>query len=103
MKSVFAASLYWVAGLNPLDQWHQASVAAEVALGDFQIVTTKTILIEVLNYYGENTIYLRKAATRLVKGIFANPGIEVVMHTSAAFHSGLQPYEARPDKGIASR
>jgi uncharacterized protein len=98
MKTVFADTLYWVSGFNPRDQWHAAVVDAEVPLGDFRILTTESVLIEVLNYYGENTTHLRHAAVRLVRGILNHPEIEVVAHTPTAFQAGLQLYEARPDK-----
>lgn len=101
MKTVFADTLYWVSGLNPRDQWHRAVVAAESALGDFQIVTTETVLIEVLNYYCENTTYLRQAAAKLVNNILAGSDIGVVAHSPAVFQAGLKLYEARPDKGYS--
>ena len=101
MKTVFADTLYWVSGLNPRDQWHRTVVAAEMALGDFRIVTTETVLIEVLNYYCENTAYLRQAAAKLVNNILVDPDIEVVAHTAAAFQTGLALFEARPDKGYS--
>ena len=101
MKTVFADTLYWVSGLNPRDQWHRAVIAAEIALGDFRIVTTETVLIEVLNYYCENTAYLRQAAAKLVHNILAAPDIEVVAHSPVAFQAGLRFYEARPDKGYS--
>jgi uncharacterized protein len=101
MKTVFADTLYWVSGLNPRDQWHRAVVAAETALGNFRIVTTETVLIEVLNYYCENSTHLRQAVARLVNNTLADPDIEVVAHSSAAFQAGLQLYEARPDKGYS--
>ena len=101
MKTVFADTLYWVTGLNPRDQWHDVLLAAELALGDFQLVTTETVLIEVLNYYCEHTTHLRQASAQLVRKILANPEIEVVAHSEAAFQAGLQLYEARPDKGYS--
>lgn len=101
MKIVFADTLYWVAGLNPRDQWHSAVVAAELALGACRIVTTETVLIEVLNYYCENTAWLRPASAKLVRSILVSPKIEFVAHTPAAFQAGLQLYEARLDKGYS--
>jgi predicted nucleic acid-binding protein len=101
MKTIFADTLYWVSGLNPRDQWHQGVVEAEKAQGDFQIVTTESVLIEVLNYYCESTTHLRRAATRLVRNVLANPEVEVIAHSPAAFQAGLQLYEARPDKGYS--
>ncbi len=47
---VFADTFYWVAVLNPKDQWHRQAVETRKLLGEIQIVTTETVLIEVLNY-----------------------------------------------------
>jgi predicted nucleic acid-binding protein len=101
MKSVFADTIYWVSGLNPRDQWHEAVVRAEAALGNVQIVTTESVLIEVLNFYAEYKSTLRQAAARLVRNTLSNPDVEVVEHSHEAFLTGLELYEARPDKGYS--
>ena len=40
MKKVFADSHYWIAVVNPHDQWAEAAKAAKKAVGEAVIVTT---------------------------------------------------------------
>ncbi|MBP6822946.1 MAG: type II toxin-antitoxin system VapC family toxin [Acidobacteria bacterium] len=101
MKTVFADTLYWVSGLNQRDQWYDSVIRAEALLDDFQIVTTESVLIEVLNYHAEFKSYWRQAAVNLVRDILANPDIEVVLHSHDIFLNGLKLYESRPDKGYS--
>lgn len=101
MKTVFADTIYWVASLNPRDQWHEAVLRAESALGDFQIITTESVLIEVLNFYAEYKQFLRQSAARLVRSSLDNFDIEIVKHSYETFLAGLELYEARPDKGYS--
>lgn len=101
MKTVFADTIYWVASLNPRDQWYEAVLRAESALGDFQIVTTESVLIEVLNFYVEYKQFLRQSAAHLVRNALDNFDIEIVKHSYELFLAGLELYEARPDKGYS--
>ncbi len=101
MKIVFADTIYWVANLNPRDQWHDAVALAESALGDFQIITTELVLMEVLNFYAEYNQFLRQSATRLVRNMLNNPDIEVIKHSHKTFLDGLKLYEARLDKNYS--
>jgi predicted nucleic acid-binding protein len=101
MKTVFADTIYWVAGLNPRDQWHETVVRAEVELGDSQLITTESVLIEVLNYYSEFKPFLRQGAATLVRETLNNLDVEVIEHSHETFLAGLELYEARPDKGYS--
>jgi len=47
---VFADTVYWVALINPKDEWRNQARSASMLLRDTQIVTTNSILIEVLNF-----------------------------------------------------
>ena len=50
MKKIFADTFYWAALLNPKDQWHEAAKDAQRKLGRVRLVTTETVLIELLNF-----------------------------------------------------
>ncbi len=54
MSKVFADTHYWIAVLNPKDQWHFQAVEMRKLLDDVQLVTTETVLIEVMNYFCES-------------------------------------------------
>ncbi len=53
MKQTFADTSYWVAFLWLEDQWREAALEAIEKIGDAEIVTTESVLIEVLNYFSE--------------------------------------------------
>ena len=48
MKIIFADTFYWVALINPKDQWHQQVKLFSRFLDSTQIVTTDEILTEFL-------------------------------------------------------
>ena len=47
MKRVFADTIYWIALINPRDQWHDKAVEAGKSLGKVTLVTTDNVLEEV--------------------------------------------------------
>jgi hypothetical protein len=53
MRKIFADSVYWIALINPNDQWYERAQTAGANLDKFQIVTTNEVLTETLNYYAE--------------------------------------------------
>ncbi|MDX6384711.1 MAG: hypothetical protein QOK48_2284 [Blastocatellia bacterium] len=53
MPEVFADTFYWIALINPADQWHQDAKAFSQANAQASIVTTEPVLTEVLNYFSE--------------------------------------------------
>ena len=97
----FADTFYWVAVLNPKDQWHRQAVETRKLLGEIQIVTTETVLIEVLNYLSEYGSHARKSAVDAVRTIVADEEVEYISHTSETFSDALNFYEKRLDKGYS--
>lgn len=51
MKKIFADAVYWIALINPADQWFERAQNVAAPLGKIQIVTTVEILTETLNFY----------------------------------------------------
>ena len=98
---VFADTLYWVAVLNPKDQWHRQAVETRKLLGDVTIITTETVLIEVLNYFSEYGSLARKSAVDAVRTIIIDEEVEYLPHTSESFTAALNFYEKRLDKGYS--
>lgn len=61
MRVVFADTLYFLALINPQDQWRDEATNAESIVRESKVVTTEAVLLEMLNFaagYGPN---LRKA------------------------------------------
>lgn len=101
MKTIFADALYWIALINPKDQWHGRVLEAARAFDQVRLVTTEEVLTEVLNFYAEGGRFWRDAAASGIRAILADPHTEVVPHDHDSFHGGLALYEARPDKGYS--
>jgi len=51
MSIVFADTLYWIALINSLDQWHQRAVSISAELTDARLLTTDTVLTELANFF----------------------------------------------------
>ncbi len=51
MTKVFVDTLFFVAWLNPNDQWHTQAVELEANLADSELVTSESVLIELLNFF----------------------------------------------------
>ena len=51
MKEVFVDTLYWVALINPHDQWHKLAHETSSTIGRMRLFTTDTVLTEVMNYF----------------------------------------------------
>jgi uncharacterized protein len=101
MKNVFVDTHYWVAIINPHDQWHQRAHDASGTLSGVKLFTTDTVLTEVMNYFSGQGEHLRRAGAANVRAILANSGIETIFVERSTFLSGFDLYEARPDKSYS--
>lgn len=101
MRKIFADSVYWIAIINPADQWFEKTQKVSATLIDFQIVTTTEVLTEMLNFYAESGENRRDAAVRFIRSVLLNVDIEVVAPTNDGFLDGLKLYESRRDKGYS--
>jgi uncharacterized protein len=95
---VSADTHYWVAVLNPKDQWHRQAVETRKLLGEIKIVTTETVLIELLNYFAEYGALARKSAVEAVRTVIEDKEVEYYPHASETFSDALNFYENRLDK-----
>ena len=101
MRVVFADTLYFLALINPQDQWRDNATNAEAIIGENHLITTEVVILEVLNFmagYGPN---LRNAVASFVRDLLQGTEIEVIPHTRELFLTGLALYESRPDKGYS--
>jgi len=101
VKPVFADTVYWVALINPKDEWRRSALAATSLLHDALLVTTDSILIEVLNFFAEHGDEARLRAVSSVEELLTNAHTEVVPQTHENFLAGLALYKARADKGYS--
>lgn len=101
MRAIFADTFYWAALLNPRDQWHRAANERRTNLVDIRIVTTETVLIELLNYFSEFSSEMRTTVTETVRDIMVDLDIDYVSHSPESFLDALGLYERRSDKGYS--
>lgn len=97
MKQLFADTFYWLASINPGDDWHNKAKAITATLDQVQIVTTDEVLTEVLTFSAARG-RMRYVAVQLVKRLMKDPKILVLQQTRNSFLSGIQLYENRFDK-----
>ncbi len=101
MNPLFVDTQYWVALLNPRDQWHKRALELESAVAGRELVSTETVLIELLNYLSGYGPLLRRRVIDVVRRILEHDEMEAILHTHDAFLSALALYESRLDKGYS--
>ena len=101
MKPVFADTFYWVALINPGDDWHSLVLEISRSLDQTKLVTTEEVLTEVLTFYAESGSSMRQRTVAFIDSILNNDGIQVLEQTHQSFQDGLALYHQRPDKGYS--
>ena len=112
MRTIFVDTNYWVALINPKDQWHETARESQAEIGVVRLVTTEAVLIEVLNYFAEGRAGLRLAADKLAASLLSDPDVETVPHSHQVFlaalaflrsaaRQGLQPHRLHLDERYA--
>ena len=101
MTSLFVDAHYWVAFINPKDQWHDMAVKCGIAVAPRPWVTTESVLIEVLNYFGEYGEKFRLRSAQMIQMVVHSAKLEVIEQNRDSFLAGIELYKARPDKGYS--
>jgi predicted nucleic acid-binding protein len=101
MKAVFADTGYWVAKINPLDQWHERAIETEYEIGIVRLVTSEQIIVEVLNYFSNFSAKTKKTALDVMQAVLASNEIKVVGQTNKILAEGFALYGKRLDKGYS--
>ncbi len=101
MRKIFADTSYWVALIWLEDQWRTAALKATEEIGNSEIVTTETVLIEVLNYFSEFRADVKKQVAAAVESFLESQEILVLQHTHDDFLKALELYKSRLDKGYS--
>jgi predicted nucleic acid-binding protein len=101
MITVFVDTIYFVAVINPRDQWHQKALAIRPWLVDKRLLTTETILLETLNFFCEYGTNMRRVTSLFIRDVLTDPNFEVIGITTEQFLDGLDLYDSRDDKGYS--
>lgn len=100
MSLTFVDTLYFIASINPRDQWHQKALDVGAMLrGD--LVTTEAVLIEMLNFFSAYGPEMRARSAAIVYTSLDLPGVQVIEQTRDSFLSALSFYNARQDKSYS--
>lgn len=94
MSTAFADTSFFLALLNPEDEWHERAVELRDGTG-LRIVTTTWVLVEVANGLGASRH--RDKTGRFIRWLLSSPIAEVV-DDPKYFFLGLDLFESRPDK-----
>lgn len=102
MKVIFADTSYWVALIDPRDQWHDAAAATSKSLTNDSLLTTDEVLTEVLAFFSAFDPRMREYVSDFVFDLLMNQSyVEVLEQSRASFLAGLALYERRPDKSYS--
>jgi predicted nucleic acid-binding protein len=96
VSGLFVDSFYFIALLNPSDQFHAEAIRVTRDLRR-SLVTTRWVLIEVADALCSPA--LRSRTIRLIRGAEADPNLLIVEQEDTLLARSLDLYEARPDKG----
>ena len=100
MKSVFADTVYFLALLNPADQWHPQARSLSLQLPG-PLVTTEFVLLEVGDGLSHAENRLRFA--RLLQLLEQQPDVEVVPASSALFREACGLHAQRQQRVVSYR
>lgn len=84
MRVVFVDTFYWIARINPRDQWHPKALALSSSLNDARFVTSAAVLVELLNYFSNYGPEMRKAVALIVRHIISDSDMIVVDYSPAS-------------------
>ena len=101
MTVVFVDTHYWVASINPLDQWHEKALEIEKQLIGVNLITTEEVLVETLNYFSSFGPRARLKIAQIVRRLFERTDVEVIPQTEESFLLGVALYEERLDKSYS--
>lgn len=95
MNAVFADTVYFLALLNPADQWHPLAKTLSLQPPG-PLLTTEFVLLEAGD--GLSLPENRARFSRLLELLRAQADVEIVPASSELFHQGCVLHAQRPDK-----
>jgi uncharacterized protein len=98
MNRVFADTSYWIATVDPTDQWSAAPLEAERQVQGATYVTTDFVLVEFLDSLSRYGRAIREVGIRTVRAILSNPTIYTVEVSRRSVVEALNLYSRRNDK-----
>ena len=97
MKYVFGDTVYWLGLINPKDDHHAEALRAERELEGVAIVTTDSVLGEVLASLSRRHD-LRAGVLKLLRDARNHPNMEIVHQHVGLFNRAIERYERQGDR-----
>ena len=101
MNLFFADTQFFIALINPRDQWYKRALEVEANLVEPFFVTTEGILSEVLTFFCEYGAEARIKAATTVELILNEANTEVISISHDLFVEGVRLYKQRSDKSYS--
>jgi uncharacterized protein len=101
MRVVFADAFYWIALINPGDDWHLRARQVGLSLYPVTLIITGEVLIETLNFYSSKGIERWQRALNILLSTYTNPSIQVISQSHESFQAGIELFQLRLDKGFS--
>ena len=101
MKVIFADTFYWIALINPRDNWHTIALDYAQKYADDYLITTDGIIDETLNYFATKGAIMRRKALATYLQICQESNMEIISYTPQLRQAGIQLFDERPDKGYS--
>ncbi len=98
MPELFADSGYWIAILNPGDQWHQKAMRIMRSIGSRRIVTSELVIAEFLNGMARFGRESRRRSADTASRFYANENLIVIRLQDIPLATAIQRYAARLDQ-----
>lgn len=96
MTAYFADAFFYLALLNPRDEYHTR--VTEFAAGfDDPTVTTTWVLTELADALSAREH--RQSVAEFLGALLTDPAVEIIPPSSGLFERGLRLFRERPDKG----
>ena len=94
MNDYFADASYWIARIDPGDDFHRQATEYEAAIQseNGRIVTTQLVLNEVLAPRGGSTAQMRRAAIELIDRITQDPRVSIVPQSPEQFAEAFNTF-----------
>lgn len=101
MKRVFGDTFYWIALLNPRDNWHKVALNYAQNHPEIPIITTDGVIDEILAYAASKGSLMRQKGLAMCLQMRREQTIEVIAYTPEIRELGLNLYGQRLDKGYS--
>jgi len=95
MKQIFADTFYWVALINPQDNWHQRAREVTSSLKNVKLVTTDEVLVELLNFMSVRGANRKRRTVEFIDDLLQNPRLQVIPQNRESFLQGFELYRRR--------